>query len=1445
MDATRTQRAAALFKMLLDRPAREVHATLASLDDDGVRQLVQSWLQADANTDNWLDDAAGVTLQAHDVRADAEPLAPGTRIDAFTVVRTLGSGGMGTVYLARQDRPAREVALKVLHPWQRGPQVIERFRFEADALARLADPAIPQVYASGDADGMPWIAMERVHGLTLADWVQQRGWEVCDRLRLACAIAAAVGRAHDAGLVHRDLKPDNVLVSSEGDPKLLDFGVSMGTDADDKVRAQRVGSPQWSSPEQRAGQPATPASDVWALGVVTWHLVVGHRPFDRVERTEPDLSTGGLAVPPDLRHVVAKAVAADPAQRYPHAAQMAADLQAAMHNLPVRAVPWTPQYALQCWSRRHRTTQRWMAGLGTVVAGVAIVLTLQHQAQTKLRALRAQQDLHSILPATTPTDAASRAEVTTRLAAFLATPTHLGTPAASEAWRRTAAYAAQPEAQLDALARAYATAVNGRQQQRALADTIDHQLARWAWHEAATAADLLEDLGGHVPIRTRIDLHIATHDLAAARRLMAPDDPRLPLLQALDGLQPLPHDGGPLPVGDRLFLVSPQVELIEVTPNPPYDRIQRWPLDDVNVIWPRTHLVDQDGLWLFAPPRDEGGTTTVWRLDDAGKHATGTIAERRVARVTTLPDQPQGTVLVGTGPYQRRLSQAVLQDGTWTSHPIAPHINGLGSDISDIAVGQLDDDPELEVLVAQGPWDAYGVGRLDLTPDRQVHPGGELLLGFVNDVAFLTTPEGPRAVALKSDRYASPRVFGTEAPYGQPAGLYLLAGGDDGLAMVDHLALPTPPGRAHDIGYVHVFPGDLDGDPFTDLAVLVDLDDAVFTWLLRPLPQGGFAQILLPGFVVSGLFDVDGDGLDEILARQGGPQGPPVVLGAGASRLTPTAPPPQGHEDDEPLDLQTTRARQSLSQADVLTTLGMTGRAAAHLAEAARATAPLDAALLLHRAAHLSHSLAQSTPELTYLHEARAALRQVPEPPGWLEVDLARRVHAAALRVAQPQVALAAARTLADADPAMQAEVARLEALLATPVWSWGMAGLPWSDHARIRTPGAVRTLAQQGLHIDIPNQAAPSLDIPLTEPAPRLGMSVAFDVTRVDAAVASKVAFTSQDRPIAGLGIQRQGEAPYGLFATCTVGDQRAEDIAPNLLFTKLPAVITAEIEIVGDRIRCRMEVNGHTVEGHRSAPAQAASIDGLAIGDSSTGDYAGGSSALSSLHLRSLSLWGALPLLGPGPQSPDWQVAQGTPLDCPAPDVSPATCLHASILQGDDARATALIRRMQADPDQARTLRHAMRFHAPYALRAFRQALDAQDLAELVAGSWRGTIIHAPSEQVVTEVDHPLLDQAIARTESLTVVQFQRARALGEVGAWQRALTILEHLDTPATPQAVPPIFMQEVRFLQAAMLAQLDRWPEARHIADTLLAQSPYPEAARRRLARHPLLSRLVSP
>lgn len=396
VECSATERAAALEAATADRPE--------------LRREVESLLDAHARAAEFLGRAAPLGRRG----PEAPELTAGARIGPFRVLDELGRGGMGTVYLAERADGSfdQQVALKLIRVGFGSELLRERFLRERRILARLEHPNIARLIDGGlTEDGWPWFALERVRGTPIVDYCDRLGLPLAARLDLVGQVCRAVQHAHANLVVHRDLKPSNLLVADDGTVKLLDFGIARllteeGAGATALTRAGfQALTPEYAAPEQLRGEPATVATDVYALGVVLHELVTGRRPeratAESAEPEPPSLLVGrslvtrdpasgerrelpaaevarlrattvrGLrrALAGDLETVLLKALELEPARRYPSVESLAEDVRRFRAGQPVRARPATLAVRAAKLVRRHRLA--FAAGTAAAVALVA------------------------------------------------------------------------------------------------------------------------------------------------------------------------------------------------------------------------------------------------------------------------------------------------------------------------------------------------------------------------------------------------------------------------------------------------------------------------------------------------------------------------------------------------------------------------------------------------------------------------------------------------------------------------------------------------------------------------------------------------------------------------------------------------------------------------------------------------------------------------------------------------------------------------------------------------------------------------------------------------------------------------------------------------------------------------------------------------------------------
>ncbi len=366
-----------LFDRIAEMPAGERDAEIArsTEGDPTLAEELRALLEHADRAETTIDNAMLL------VTGWSEPPLP--VIPGFHVHRRIGRGGSATVYLADQERAdfTRAVALKVVD-YTVDQASLSRVREEQRILARLEHAGIARLYDTGVTSyGQPYLAMEHVEGLTIAEHCRTRQLPVRDRIELFLSVLDAVGYAHEHGIVHRDLKPPNILVSDRGEAKLLDFGIAKLADDDATLTLQRAMTPAYASPEQLRGGRITPASDIYSLGVVLYELLANTIPFRLDERAlgrtddvvpdhdpeppsatfapDPAMSRADAArwrkiVQGDLDAIVLKALRHNPEARYPTAAAFADDLRGVLAGRPVAARRGDRVYKAGKFVRRHR-----------------------------------------------------------------------------------------------------------------------------------------------------------------------------------------------------------------------------------------------------------------------------------------------------------------------------------------------------------------------------------------------------------------------------------------------------------------------------------------------------------------------------------------------------------------------------------------------------------------------------------------------------------------------------------------------------------------------------------------------------------------------------------------------------------------------------------------------------------------------------------------------------------------------------------------------------------------------------------------------------------------------------------------------------------------------------------------------------------------------------------
>lgn len=404
-----------------DRAERARFVEQSCQGDAALRREVESLLDRETTVLETIADGAGTVLRAQPGTANA-----GRRLGAYELVREVGRGGMGAVYLAQRadGRFEQQVAVKLLKRGTDTEEVLRRFHAERRILARLEHPNIARLLDGGETgDGLPFFVMEYVPGVPLTAFARQHGLSVRARLELFGKVCAAVQFAHQNLVVHRDLKPGNILVTANGEPKLLDFGLArlLGPPEGDAsaleitTEQSRRLTPAYASPEQARGAALTTVSDVYSLGAILYELLANRAPhtfssphpppaellrvITEQEPVRPSVAAEARLRPllrGDLDNIVALAMRKDFARRYQTVSALADDLRRHLASRPVRARADTWRYRTAKFVHRNKTGVA-VGGLVFLALTAAVVVSLREARQAERRFNDVRALAHSIL----------------------------------------------------------------------------------------------------------------------------------------------------------------------------------------------------------------------------------------------------------------------------------------------------------------------------------------------------------------------------------------------------------------------------------------------------------------------------------------------------------------------------------------------------------------------------------------------------------------------------------------------------------------------------------------------------------------------------------------------------------------------------------------------------------------------------------------------------------------------------------------------------------------------------------------------------------------------------------------------------------------------------------------------------------------------------------------
>src|SRR5881227_1287218 len=377
-----------VFEKALDLPtnARTAFLEKSCNGDEELRREVESLLESHASAGSFIDERT-LFISNEDLKDKEEGVPVGQLIGAYRIVREIGRGGMGAVYLAERadEQYKKQVAIKLIKRGMDTDSVLRHFRNERQILASFDHPNIARLFDGGTTkDGLPYFVMEYIEGVTINQYCSAHGLSVVERLKLIREACSAVSYAHRHTVIHRDIKMSNIFVTSEGTPKLLDFGIAkilqpgIESEALMTMTGVRPMTPEYASPEQVRGEPVTTASDVYSLGVVLYELLTGRSPYHFTSRspsevvreitnTEPPRPstvvsnnnqqseiTNQKFLRGDLDNILLMALRKEPARRYQSVEQFSEDIGGHLAARPVLARKDTVGYRAGKFVRRNK-----------------------------------------------------------------------------------------------------------------------------------------------------------------------------------------------------------------------------------------------------------------------------------------------------------------------------------------------------------------------------------------------------------------------------------------------------------------------------------------------------------------------------------------------------------------------------------------------------------------------------------------------------------------------------------------------------------------------------------------------------------------------------------------------------------------------------------------------------------------------------------------------------------------------------------------------------------------------------------------------------------------------------------------------------------------------------------------------------------------------------------
>jgi hypothetical protein len=1055
-----------------------------------------------------------------DAAANEPRLAPEpSMIGRYRVLGRLGHGGMGDVFLALDEQLARRVAIKLLSGRGDPTRHADQLQREALALACLAHPNVVGIHEVGESGGQVYVVMERVDGVTLRVWLKERRRSRDEILGVLIQAGRGLAAAHKAGLVHRDFKPDNVMVDGDGRVRVLDFGLACAASGVDPEIASTMpsgrqqlaeaataaghGTPGYMAPEQYLGIPQDARSDIFSFCVVLFEVLHGRRPFqaEGVRGLREAILRGQVVpvprgeVPRWLDAVIRRGLLGDPALRWASLDELLAALSHRPRALAGRAL-------------------RGVAGLA-LVGAVAAAASLGVGALSRSgAAAHSEQLAQERLAATEVLVRAAEADGDAKLAestfaAFVTDPAHRGTRALMQAWQHRGdqrrAVHAGAEA-LDAYGRAYlvASEADAGGVMRTMAEMFRE---RWDGPALTRALATLSARGLSTPADASLAVEAALlhGDVAEAARL-AVDDPEAASWAPLLATLAYARQGGPSPGWAVALPEGGPAALAVLTVGGEEVVLLGRDLRRVGQVHAagRALRIVSGAPWVHAFANgqaellDIAGGRSLWRGPQTHPNF----------RSHALDLDGDGSMELLYGRAWPALGFHVLTGlGTPTPRDQVAHASTDASDsqLSALWAGDLDGDGVQEIVAALGPWTAFDL-RVFHADDR-----GELSLlarrsfGNVTGLASLRRGDSRLLVAVNDEHCPDPTLFPAAPHTGEAAGVHLLRW--DGAALGDVDFLPLPRNAGSPIVSVGAIAADLDGDAIEELTV--ELSPPGTTLLIRQ-GEAGLEQRHVQGLRPLAAAQMDDDAAYELIVRSTRDDSM-WILGAGTTPLPRQSPVLAGSRP-VPASLGDPLLVEHWARADELAEIGLPAPAAASLREVVGLTSDPEARRdLLEHAADL---LARAGDDVGIVALARGSASELgPAAQALQAAALARlgryeEAHAAAEAVlrhpegAAPEQRAAAEALRARLDPlvvhASRVEINFRHAL--DPAWDF-------------KHPAGLRRDPAEGtLHLTVAADLPPVAELPIAWEGGPLALEFELDIERIEYGACLRLAVLDRD---------------------------------------------------------------------------------------------------------------------------------------------------------------------------------------------------------------------------------------------------------------------------------------------------------------------------------------------